>query len=74
MRLPEFTAEVSLYDSTASYRMAATHGPSGNRQTVAPQAWGCLAAALAGHLLCGPGCGIAAHVICEMLADEGTAW
>lgn len=73
MTLPGFTAEVSLYESTSVYRLAATYVAI-EGQTITPQAWGCLLAAIAGHLVCGPGCGIGAHVLCDLLADEGTAY
>jgi hypothetical protein len=74
MSMPGFTAEVSLYESTEGYRLAATPVVGIDGQTITPQGWGCLLAAIAGHAACGPGCGIAAHILCEMLTEEGTAY
>jgi hypothetical protein len=74
MNLPGFTADVSLYESTAGYRLAATHVAGSDSQMITPQGWGCILAAIAGHAACGPGCGIAAHIICEILTEEGTAY
>ena len=80
--MPGFRAEVVLQvggslPSAISHYTSAPALRRSRGKTVDPQSFwtklACVGAGLAGGALCGPACGIGAHVLCDLVTEEGVA-